>query len=357
MKFLNFATCLIALCALWTGAIAQTPEAPETAETPAQSPRNSTDATQPDPQREAWLAEARELTNAQIIEENGTAKGLDQINVDVVVKGVVEGPISLVRGNLFVLGRVNGSVDVVGGGATILGTVTGQVSVVGGNLRVAGKINGAVDVVGGKLVRARDAVIDGPTTVIGGGNISKAFHNHYPSMLKTLFFSGAALSMQALFCLWWIAGSAFAALIMPVKLETSAHRLATDPLSAAAVGLLFWLVFGFFVLISILLCLLLIGIPMLGVAALVYLVVRWFGVSVVALWFGRIICQRAGWTTPSPFLPITVGVVALSLVRMIPGIGLLVWIIVGLVGAGISMLALTQCTDAVPRPLLPSPAA
>ena len=161
--------------------------------------------------------------------------------------------------------------------------------------------------------------------------------------------------MQALFCLWWIAASAFAALVMPVKLETSAHRLATEPLSAAAVGLLFWLVFGFIVLISILLCLLLIGIPMLGVEALVYLLVRWFGISVVALWFGRIICQRAGWTTPSPFLPITVGVVALSLVRMIPGIGLLVWIIVGLMGAGISILALTQRADTAPRPLpLPS---
>lgn len=358
MKLLKLTAGLLGLCALGMGAMAQTPETPEAAETPAQTPGNTADATQPDPLREAWLAEARALTNAQIIGEHGTAKGLDLIGVDVVVKGTVNGSISLLKGNLFVLGRVNGSVDIAGGSATILGTVTGPVSVLGGDLRVAGKIKRSADVVGGKLLRARDAVIDGATTVIGGGNIAKVFNNRYPSMLKTLFFSGAALSVQALFCLWWIVAAAFAALVMPVKLETSAGRLAAEPLSAAAVGLLFWLVFGFIVLISILLCLLLIGIPMLGVEALVFLLVRWFGISVVALWFGRLICQRAGWTTPSPFLPITVGVVALSLVRMIPGIGLLVWIIAGLMGAGISILALTQRADTAPRPLpLPSSAA
>ena len=140
MKLLKFTACLLGLCALGMGAMAQTPETPEAAETPAQSPGNTADATQPDPLREAWLAEARALTNAQIIEEHGTAKGLDQIGVDVVVKGMVDGPISLVKGNLFVLGRVNGAVDIVGGSATILGTVTGPVNVLGGDLRVAGKI-------------------------------------------------------------------------------------------------------------------------------------------------------------------------------------------------------------------------
>ena len=299
----------------------------------------------------AWLAEAQSDKNAEIIGKGMVGSSLSRIGTDIVAKGDIDGPVSLVSGNLYILGRVNGAISVIGGDATILGTVSGPVSVVGGNIRISGTINGSASTVGGRIERTPGASIVGETSTVGGSLNMFGPHfvhdwkfNHNGKPTHALFW------WRALMLVWWIGASALAVLIMPRPLENAARQLGAEPARTGAIGLLFWVVYLFILLMSVLLCFFIIGFPMLGLLVLGWLAVKWFGMTVVFLWFGRGLFQRLGWTATSDFLPVFAGAVVLGLLRMIPILGFLIWFVVDLLGAGIAILAFARSRQQPPPP-------
>jgi len=320
---------------------------PSAAQAPGSSPSPAVGAGVSAFQRAQWLAEAESLTHAEIIGKGMVAGTISRMGADVVAKGDIDGPVSLVSGNLFVLGRVNGPISVIGGGATILGSALGPVSVIGGNLRVAGRIDGDVSVVGGRIERTDDAVIKGTTSTVGsslaglGRGLGK--FGGRKSAVGWLWWRG-------LMMVWWIGASALAVLIMPRELESAAAQLGREPLRTAAFGLLLTVVIVFLAVISVVLCFFLVGIPILGLLILAGLRITWFGLSVVFLWFGRLLCERMGRRASSEFLPMFAGAFLLSLLRFIPFGGFLIWFAANLLGSGITLMVLAQRRKQAPLP-------
>jgi len=307
----------------------------------------------PDKMRATWLAEAETRKDAEILAPNDTTQTLSRLNKTVVAKGTIQGATSVIRGDLFLLGTAQGPISVVGGNATILGKVFGPVSVVGGDLRVAGEITGDAAVVGGSIVKAPGAVISGHTSTVGGfwnssfckkskwcnnaninmnlGSLCKPHHcAAWNAIILALKLTAGAL---------WLATAALLAYLIPAPLEKALGHLRNDALKSVGIGLLFWIVFGFMVGISLVLCLLLIGVPMIGLLVLLALTMKGFGITVVFLWTGRMLCARFQRETTSTVSPVVIGGLVLVLLRLIPCLGSILWLAIIIVSAGISILA------------------
>jgi len=319
--------------------------------TASATPPNTVQAS--DDQRYSWLQEAENLNNAETIGEGTTAGPVSRFGGNIITKGEIRGPISLVSGNLFVIGTVEGPISVMGGNATILGEVRGPVSVVGGDLRVAGRITGDASVVGGTLQRTRTAAILGSTSAVGSNfaSATSGFGNRWPRPFGFVRNSRPWFIWHCIIMVLWIGAAAVAAILMPDILDNSARLLAADPLRTGAIGFLVWIVFGALTIVGIILCFFLIGIPMLGILFLVGIAIAWFGNSVVFLWVGRLICARFKWSLSPAVYPVVTGAFTYSLIRFIPLLGFLVWALVGLLGAGVTVIAIQHYRSL--RPSLP----
>jgi len=307
----------------------------------------------PDKMRTSWLAEAEASKDAEIIGPDDTAQTLSRLNKTVVAKGTIQGATSVIRGDLFLLGTAQGPISVVGGNATILGKASGPVSVVGGNLRVAGEIAGDVSVVGGSIVKAPGAVISGRTSTVGGfwsssfgkkntWNKNANLNMNLSSLCKPhhcAAWNAIILALKLTAGALWLATAALLAYLIPAPLEKALGHLRNDALKSVGIGILFWIVFGFMVCISLVLCLLLIGVPMIGLLVLLALAMKGFGITVVFLWTGRMLCTRFQRETTSTVSPVVIGGLAIVLLRLIPCLGSILWLAIIIVSAGISILA------------------
>lgn len=301
--------------------------------------------------REKWLAEANEQPGAEMIE---TASKVERINQSVIIRGKVNGPCNLVNGDLYVLGEVQGPVSVIKGDVTVLGQVHGPVKAVLGDVRVAGKVDGPVNVIAGRLLRSEGAHISSSTSVLNGMSEAETSwmanwqEEDLDNLLDSLV-SPWAFAFWGVLLVWWLCAPALLALLMPEAIEQGETLLRANALKAVAFGLLFWAIFWFLTIAAALLCFLLVGIPILGLLALVYVAVKWFGLTVVFLWSGRRLCSLFGRQPSSLFPPLIVGAVVLGLIRMIPLLGAIVWIFAGLFAAGACVMCLSAKSQSVQR--------
>jgi len=91
------------------------------------------------------------LINLYVVSD--TSKSIDVVGEDVRIESVVDGDVSVVRGNLDILGRVRGDVDVV----------SGNVHLFPGSV-----VEGDVSVVGGDLILDSGAVVEGDVALVAG---------------------------------------------------------------------------------------------------------------------------------------------------------------------------------------------
>ena len=100
-----------------------------------------------------------------------TSRSIEVVGEDVRIESVVNGDVSVVRGNLDILGRVRGDVDVVSGNVHLFpeSVVEGDVSVVGGDLILdsGAVIEGDVALVAGSLEN-NGGVIKGEVEKVSG---------------------------------------------------------------------------------------------------------------------------------------------------------------------------------------------
>ncbi len=109
------------------------------------------------------------LINLYVVSD--TSRSIDVVGEDVRIESIVDGDVSVVRGNLDVLGRVEGDVDVVSGNVHLFpgSVVEGDVSVVGGDLVLdsGAVVEGDVALVAGSL-QNNGGVIKGEVQKVSG---------------------------------------------------------------------------------------------------------------------------------------------------------------------------------------------
>ncbi len=210
---------------------------------------------------------------------------------------------------------VDGDLNVIFGNATIDGTVNGDLNVVGGNPTVepGGAVTGQINNIGGDVTRA----------VV-------------PWAPNTAFQSAYAPDYRLLWRLAWDAVVLLFFLIFPVRTRMALGRLEAHPGLSVAAGLIGWVAI---LPVAILLAVTIVLIPLIPLEFVALAVGVFVGKAALALLVGRRLFELlSSRTTPSPFAALILGLVLLTAAELVPVVGTLVFVLVGLVGLGAVLL-------------------
>lgn len=293
-----------------------------------------------------------------VVEEDETVdEDLQAFGGTVVVRGTVNGDVEAFAGSVVVTGTVNGDLSAFGGSVRVAGDVTGDLeavggdvfveegATVGGNLEAAGgsvtldgTVEGDAEVgadrfslgssarVGGDLdydaetfARADGAVVDGSVTEVDSIETGPVNVPQTPGWLGGIY--GFLVNL--------LAGAVLLA-ALPAFSAGVARRATDDSLLSGGVGLLV-LVGGPVVLVLI--AITIIGIPLALAGLVVWGLGLWLGFVYGAFAVGVWLYDRVGGGG-SPWVALLVGLLAVTLVGLVPVVGGLVEFLVLLVGLG-----------------------
>ncbi|MDE2482730.1 MAG: hypothetical protein KGN02_11115 [bacterium] len=209
--------------------------------------------------------------------------------------------------------------------------VDGDLNVFFGNAEILGSVNGDVNVFGGNI-DVRGGEVAGQTHAIAGA-VTQSIVPWAPSTtVETAYGSDSRL--------WWrVAWAAVALvvfLIFPVRTRMALDRLEQHPGLSTAAGLVGWVaVFP----LAILLVVTVLLIPLVPLEFVLLMVAVFIGHAALALLIGRRFYELLQPTaTPTPLVALILGLALLTAAELVPVVGVLVMLLVGLVGVGAVIL-------------------
>ena len=221
---------------------------------------------------------------------------------------------------------VDGDLTVIFGDATIAGIVEGDVNVVGGNYdpRPGGVVTGQVNQIGGAVTQA----------VVPWAPSDSVYNPFVPDH-------------RLLWRLSWNLLALLVFLIFPLRTRMVLDRLERHPGLSVAAGLL-----GFVAVIplAVLLAITILLMPLILLEFVFLLASAFLGTAALALLIGRRLCELISpSTTPSPLIAFLVGIALITAAELVPVVGTLVLILVGLIGLGATILSFAG--DSFTRPV------
>ncbi len=237
-------------------------------------------------------------------------------------------------------GHANKGVFTAGAPLTVAGTVDGDVAVIGGKLILEpqGQINGNVLLVGSTQELA-------PTARINGKLFTTPF---LQEETREIFRDPAGFLFSYDYDFRFIAGRVFTSLIwfvlsililklFPAHIAFAASRMRRDPGYTAGIGVVGTTGLLVLLLISLALCLILIGIPIFLIL-LVFLLSAWvFGIVVVFCVVGEQTLKLLRIRRRSPIMALVVAIALWTLIKFLPGISLLVHVSAFIMSMGIAL--------------------
>jgi uncharacterized RDD family membrane protein YckC len=257
-------------------------------------------------------------------------------------------------------GKTVNDVAVVCGNATIAGKVKGSLAVVFGSatLKPTAIISGDVAVVGGCIQASSNAVVRGSVVTVGGGikaepgfkpggeQVALGWSELKLEWLKTWANRGllrGALLPWSVAEVWIFVAVALAfnlllSLLFARPLQACSDTVRAKPVQSFLFGLLLLAALGPLCLLLVVSCVGILAIPFLVFAAVVAMV---FGFIAVYRVVGRPLAQAgAGAQEERPLLALVIGTLICNLAYMLPGVGIIAWGLVMVLGFGAAWLAL-----------------
>jgi hypothetical protein len=211
---------------------------------------------------------------------------------------------------------VDGDLNVIMGNATNDGIVEGDVNVIGGNYDPSsrGVVTGHLNQIGGTLTQ--DVVPWAPSDSI----YNPLFPDH-----------------RLLWRLSWNLLAVLVFLIFPLRTRMVLDRLERHPGLSVAVGLLGCVAV---IPLAVLLAITILLIPLIALEFVFLVAAVFLGTAALALLIGRRLCELISPArTPSPLVALLVGIALITAAELVPVIGSLVLIFVGLIGLGATILS------------------
>jgi hypothetical protein len=218
---------------------------------------------------------------------------------------------------------VDGDLTVIFGDATIAGIVQGNVNVVGGNYdpRPGGIVTGQINQIGGAVTQA----------VVPWAPAESTYNPFVPDHRLIWRLSWSLLALLVF-------------LIFPLRTRMVLDRLERHPGLSVAAGVL-----GSVAVIplAVLLCITILLIPLILIEFVFVLAGVFLGTAALGLLIGRRLCELISpSTTPSPLVALLVGLALITAAELVPVVGTLVLIFVGLIGLGATILSFAGDTVA-----------
>lgn len=211
---------------------------------------------------------------------------------------------------------VDGDLTVIFGDATIAGIVEGDVNVIGGNYdpRPGGIVTGQINQLGGAVTQA----------VVPWAPAEAPYNPFVPDH-------------RLLWRLSWNLLALLVFLIFPLRTRMVLDRLERHPGLSVAAGVLGCVAI---IPLAVLLAITILLIPLILVEFVFVLAGVFLGTAALALLIGRRLCELISpSTTPSPLVALLAGIVLITAAELVPVIGTLVLIFVGLIGLGATILS------------------
>lgn len=211
--------------------------------------------------------------------------------------------------------------------------VDGDLTVIFGDATIAGIVEGDVNVVGGNIDQRPGGVITGQANAVGG-SVTQAVVPWAPSEVP---YNPFVPDHRLLWRLSWNLLALLVFLIFPLRTRMVLDRLEGHPGLSVAAG-----VIGCIAIIplAVLLAITILLIPLIVLELVFVLAGVFLGTAALALLIGRRLCELLSpATTPSPLIALLVGLVLISAAELVPVIGALVLIFVGLIGLGATILS------------------
>ena len=256
---------------------------------------------------------------------------------------------------------VQRQVVAVGRDLTIDGTARESAVAIGGRILVTGEVEGDVIALGGSVTVAPGARIGGDVCALGGdvelgegaqiGGRSLAYPDAPSAFL--LLLEGPALGLSpmspvvvaaklSLIAVWMLVALALLR-FFPRPLRDTVETVSEEPFRCFFAGLTASLAGVMVVVLLMGVMAPIVGVPLVALVGLVALLLKLWGLVAVFAGCGRWLLQRLPGRSPlRAILPVQatlVGLVVLSLVKLLPYMGTWAWTVVSLVGIGAALLS------------------
>jgi len=241
----------------------------------------------------------------------------------------------------------------IGGSVRIDGSARRDVVVIGGRLEINGEVERSVTKVGGTLILGPDARI-GRDLVQVGGSLQRATGSRidgefvnvsigygFDNMFGGGFpfwgwwgFTPIAWFGRAVQLFYWLMLALLTVALVGDRVSAASHAISREPLRIGAIGLvgLFALCFAFVVLVV--LSFLIIGIPFLLALIFAWWLAYIFGLVAVFQAVGNRVMNMVGRPDATQIAIVLCGGLVLGMLRFVPMVGSLIWLVAALVGLG-----------------------
>jgi hypothetical protein len=211
--------------------------------------------------------------------------------------------------------------------------VDGDLTVIFGDATNAGIIEGDVNVVGGTYDPRPGGVVTGQINQVGGA-VTQAVVPWAPSESP---YNPFVPDHRLLWRLSWNLLALLVFLIFPLRTRMVLDRLEGHPGLSVVAGVLGTVAI---IPLAVLLAITILLIPLILLELVFLLAAVFLGTAALALLIGRRLCELVSpATTPSPLVALLVGIVLITAAELVPVVGTLVLILVGLIGLGATILS------------------
>jgi len=256
-----------------------------------------------------------------------------------VAKDEVQDNILTFGGEVLVEGKVKESVIAFGGKITIAGEVGDLVLGFGTIiiLKSTAVIKGDVASLGGSLEKEPGCRVDGDTIYFKTSEDVRDFLDEgLKGILSISLFPLFLVFKLISFTIWLILGIIMA-LIFPRQISSSSNHIRKSFLPVFAIGFVAIIIFVGLAVFSALLCLILIGIPLLLALIFLAIIIQIFARVTVFYFFGESLMAAFGKSKPSAIAATLIGLVLFSLITFIPVLGLIISFFLSVIGWGATL--------------------
>ncbi len=274
-------------------------------------------------------------------------RGLENISVNqavYVAKDEVQENIVAFGGNITIDGRVKESVVAFGGAIVVNGEVGDTVVGIGStiSLRSTAVIRGDLICLGGVLNKEPGALIQGDTVYFRSTEI---FSRFFRGGLLSFPFLPVLLILKVMTMFIWLLLAIAVIAIFPRQITFASAQIRSSFWPTVGTGALALIVFVTLVLFSALFSFLLVGIPFLLFFIAVGLIIKIFGQITLFHFFGESLGRAFSSRTVAPWVAVLLGLLIVSLITLIPLLGLLISFFLTLLSWGVVIRTKFGTTD------------
>lgn len=240
-------------------------------------------------------------------------------------------------GRVIVEGKVTQNVVAVGGTVVVDGEVGEAVVGIGTaiTLKSGADVRGDVVAIGGTLNKEPGCRVSGDTVYFRGGQIkSEIFKNGVFQGILSLSLLPFILVLKLISAFIWLVLALIIAGLFPRQISLASDQIRHSFWPVFGTGILAMVVFGTLIFFSILLSLIIIGIPILLSLFLLGFVIKVFGRVVLFYFFGQSLLRAFRARTISPLGAALTGLLFVSAAGLVPIFGFLFAFALTIIGWG-----------------------